>query len=38
MYEGAVGLVVEEVRVLVDVERDERRRVPHGNVFCASPM
>ena len=26
---GAVGLVVEEVRVLVDVERDERRRVPH---------
>ena len=24
----AVGLVVEEVRVLVDVERDERRRVP----------
>src|SRR5579864_2380471 len=26
----AVGLVVEEVRVLVDVERDERRRVPDG--------
>jgi hypothetical protein len=26
----AVGLEVEEVRVLVDVERDERRRVPHG--------
>src|SRR5213082_788737 len=25
----AIGLVVEEVRVLVDVERDERRRVPH---------
>ena len=25
---GTVGLVVEEVRVLVDVERDERRRVP----------
>ncbi len=27
---GAIGLVVEEVRVLVDVERDERRRVPDG--------
>src|SRR6185437_3853838 len=26
----AVGLVVEEVRVLVDVERDEGRRVPDG--------
>src|SRR5262249_61781627 len=25
---GAVGLVVEEVRVLVDVERPERRRIP----------
>src|SRR6266576_3211402 len=25
---GAIGLVVEEVRMLVDVERDERRRVP----------
>src|SRR3954451_2478879 len=25
---GAIGLVVEKVRVLVDVERDERRRVP----------
>src|ERR671924_646998 len=25
---GAVGLIVEEVRVLVDVERDERRRIP----------
>src|SRR5919109_1399773 len=25
---GAVGLVVDEVRVLVDVEGDERRRVP----------
>src|ERR687897_1366648 len=24
----AVGLVVEEVRVLVDVERDQRRRIP----------
>ncbi len=27
---GAVGLVVEEVGVLVHVERDERRRVPDG--------
>src|SRR5947209_2789432 len=25
----AIGLVVQEVRVLVHVERDERRRVPH---------
>src|SRR5436305_1527947 len=25
---GAIGLVVEKVRVLVDVERDKRRRVP----------
>ena len=28
MYEPRVGLEVEEVGVLVDVERDERRRVP----------
>src|SRR3954469_18360471 len=27
---GAIGLPVDEVRVLVDVERDERRRVPDG--------
>src|SRR5437763_14446457 len=27
---GAIGLVVEEVRMLVDVERDERCRVPDG--------
>src|SRR3954454_15474685 len=25
---GAIGLVVEEIRMLVDIERDERRRVP----------
>src|SRR5581483_7750343 len=27
---GPVGAEVDEVGVLVDVERDERRRVPHG--------
>src|SRR5437879_9178610 len=35
----AVGLVVEEVGVLVDVERDEWRRVPDGKrVLCVADV
>src|SRR5471032_198119 len=36
---GAIGAEVDEVRVLVDVERDERRGVPHRKrVLCVADV